>query len=111
MAKKLQLRNFPDDGAPVTVTTTESEADGIILEISQGGVVKYFASIRTNGVTELKVPSGVYRFNFHYSKAAGSAKITSAVETPTGKFPKSAANGSGTAEQGEHGLTAYRVEV
>lgn len=111
MAKKLQLAPFPDDGALVTVTTENCELDFIILEVSQGQTVKYFADIRINDETDLKIPIGTYRFNFHYSNTSGTAKFISSVKTPLGTFPANPDNGSGIAGQGERGLTAYQVKV
>lgn len=111
MAKTLQLSPIPDDGLAVTVTTSDCALSFIILEVSQGQIVKYVQAIKVNVPTDFTLPAGVYRFNFHYSNTAGPAKFTSAVKTPSGDFPKNAANGSGSADQGEFGLTAYRVEV
>ena len=81
MAKKLQLMPLPDIGETITVTTKDCDLDSIILDISQRGVVKYFAAIRVNDDTIFKLPSGVYRFSFHYSKTSGPAAFGSSVKT------------------------------
>ena len=54
MAKKLQLMPLPDIGETITVTTKDCDLDSIILDISQRGVVKYFAAIRVNDDTFLR---------------------------------------------------------
>lgn len=111
MARPLQP--MPNNGEKVVITTQDCEVDWIMLEVTQGDTVRYTSPVEVNDDTEICLPSGVYRFNFHYQNSSAPAAFSSSVKTPARDepYPTNPANGSGSAQTGEAGLTAYRVEV
>ncbi|WP_309621950.1 hypothetical protein [Novosphingobium sp.] len=110
----LPLSPMPNDGTPVEVTTTDCTVDeSVMLEITQKDVVRYAQAIKVNATTKFKLPTGRYRFNFHFQKVDGPATFNCSVAVPSteASFPIDPAVGSGTKQQGKWGLVAYRVIV
>ena len=107
------LLKMPETGELVKIDTTGSQVDWIMLEISSSDIVRYTQVLFGNVKTEITIPAGVYRFNYHYQRIAGPAIFKSKVTTPhrVPTYPDNSAIGNGGAPTGEYGLTAYRVEV
>ena len=107
------LLKMPESGKLVKIDTTGSKVDWVMLEISSSDIVRYTQAVLVDDVTKIKLPGGVYRFNYHFQRVEGLANFKSKVATPhrEATYPDEPINGNGKAPTGDFGLTAYRVEV
>ncbi len=107
----LPLLPFPNIPKNVRVTTSNCSTTSIFLEISSQSERFPTIALKPNSSKNISLPPGQYRFFFAFQNVLGAASIEAQAFTPHANSPFPPAPKVGTAAQGDHGLTVFKVEV
>lgn len=95
----------------VRISTSNCSCDWILLEIADQNQRFPTIALKPNSSKNIPLPGGRFMFFFSFQRLAGAASISLQVATPHANSPFPAAPKVGTAQQGDIGLVALKVEV